>query len=292
MKSLIIAEKPSVAADLARALGKVPKQGDHFENDEYVISSAVGHLVELEMPEDIDKKLYGFWRLERCRSFRSSSGSNRLRNPRIASVSSRNSSPGRTSPSHQRVRRRPGGELIFYLHLSAREMQAAGQAGLDADHDQQRDHRSVQAPSRRSAHGAAGRGRPLPQRKRLAHRHQRHARPHQAHVRLAGRERRLGWTRSDADLAIIFGRELEIRSFQPRSYWRVTAVFQVKRGSYEGVYQRPNFKKADGDEHDRADRIWDQALAEAVVAACQGHPPPGSRRTRNPPPRPRPASTI
>ena len=64
MKSLIIAEKPSVAADLARALGKIPRHGDHFENDRYVISSAVGHLVELEMPEDIDKKLYGFWRLE------------------------------------------------------------------------------------------------------------------------------------------------------------------------------------------------------------------------------------
>src|SRR5208283_1711611 len=64
MKSLIIAEKPSVAADLARALGKVPKKGDHFENDEYVISSAVGHIVELQMPEDIDKKKYGFWRLE------------------------------------------------------------------------------------------------------------------------------------------------------------------------------------------------------------------------------------
>ena len=63
-KTLIIAEKPSVASDLARALGKVPKKGDHFENDEYVIASAVGHVVELEMPEDIDKKKYGFWRLE------------------------------------------------------------------------------------------------------------------------------------------------------------------------------------------------------------------------------------
>ena len=63
-KTLIIAEKPSVASDLARALGKVPKKGDHFENDEYVISSAVGHVVELEMPEDIDKKKYGYWRLE------------------------------------------------------------------------------------------------------------------------------------------------------------------------------------------------------------------------------------
>src|ERR1700709_701288 len=64
MKCLIIAEKPSVAPDLARALRPVPKQGDHYENDEYVISSAVGHLVELQMPEDIDKKKYGFWRLE------------------------------------------------------------------------------------------------------------------------------------------------------------------------------------------------------------------------------------
>src|SRR5881275_2531419 len=64
MKSLVIAEKPSVAADLARALGKVPKKGDHYENDEYIISYALGHVVELEMPEDIDKKKYGFWRLE------------------------------------------------------------------------------------------------------------------------------------------------------------------------------------------------------------------------------------
>ncbi len=73
-------------------------------------------------------------------------------------------------------------------------------------------------------------------------------------------------------LAIIFARELDIRNFQPRSYWRVTAVFQVKRGSYEGAYQRPNFKKVEDDEHDRADRIWDRALADAVVAACQGQP--------------------
>jgi DNA topoisomerase-3 len=63
-KTLIIAEKPSVAQDLARALGKIPRKGDHFENDEYVIASAIGHVVELEMPEDIDKKKYGFWRLE------------------------------------------------------------------------------------------------------------------------------------------------------------------------------------------------------------------------------------
>ena len=57
-KTLIIAEKPSVAADIARALGKVPKKGDYYENDQYVVGSAVGHVAELLMPEDIDKKKY------------------------------------------------------------------------------------------------------------------------------------------------------------------------------------------------------------------------------------------
>ena len=49
-KTLIIAEKPSVAGDIARALG-VKKDGDHFESDRYVISSAVGHLVEIGEPD-------------------------------------------------------------------------------------------------------------------------------------------------------------------------------------------------------------------------------------------------
>src|SRR5438128_12115603 len=54
-KSLIIAEKPSVASDLARALG-VKKEGDHFDSDGYVISSALGHLVELALPSELDVK--------------------------------------------------------------------------------------------------------------------------------------------------------------------------------------------------------------------------------------------
>ena len=62
MKKLIIAEKPSVAADLARVLGKAKKCDDYYENDYYVISSAVGHLVELFKPDDIDKK-YVRWTL-------------------------------------------------------------------------------------------------------------------------------------------------------------------------------------------------------------------------------------
>jgi DNA topoisomerase-3 len=64
MKSLVIAEKPSVAADLARSLGKSRRRANTTRTTTYVISYALGHLVELEMPEDIDKKKYGFWRLE------------------------------------------------------------------------------------------------------------------------------------------------------------------------------------------------------------------------------------
>ena len=55
-KSLIIAEKPSVAADIARALGGVTRKGDYFEVDEYLISSAVGHLLQLSLPESHDVK--------------------------------------------------------------------------------------------------------------------------------------------------------------------------------------------------------------------------------------------
>src|SRR5206468_10348867 len=55
-KTLVIAEKPSVASDLAGALGGFKKEADHFENEEYVISSAIGHLVELALPSELDVK--------------------------------------------------------------------------------------------------------------------------------------------------------------------------------------------------------------------------------------------
>jgi DNA topoisomerase-3 len=55
-KSLIIAEKPSVAADISRALGSFTRHDDFFESDKYVLSSAVGHLLEIGMPEDEEVK--------------------------------------------------------------------------------------------------------------------------------------------------------------------------------------------------------------------------------------------
>src|SRR3979490_3635141 len=63
-KKLIIAEKPSVAADISRALGGFTRKSDYFESDEYVLSSAVGHLLELVLPEDYDVKK-GKWSFAR-----------------------------------------------------------------------------------------------------------------------------------------------------------------------------------------------------------------------------------
>src|SRR5580698_3125357 len=55
-KALIIAEKPSVASDIAKALGGFKKVDDYLESDRYVLSSAVGHLLELIVPEEFEVK--------------------------------------------------------------------------------------------------------------------------------------------------------------------------------------------------------------------------------------------
>src|SRR5262249_59941425 len=55
-KALIIAEKPSVAADIAKALGGFAKHEEYYESDHYVLSSAVGHLLELVEPEQFQVK--------------------------------------------------------------------------------------------------------------------------------------------------------------------------------------------------------------------------------------------
>lgn len=63
MKTLILAEKPSVAQDIARVLGCEQKHKNDFEGKDYIVTWALGHLVELKMPEDYDKQ-YQTWRME------------------------------------------------------------------------------------------------------------------------------------------------------------------------------------------------------------------------------------
>ena len=63
MKTLVIAEKPSVARDIARVLGCAKKENGALEGNQYIVTWALGHLVTLKDPEDYDKK-YKEWKME------------------------------------------------------------------------------------------------------------------------------------------------------------------------------------------------------------------------------------
>ncbi len=272
-KFLIIAEKPSVAADLARALGNVSKKGDHYENDQYVISSAVGHLVELEMPEDIDKKKYGFWRLETLPIIPEKFGlkpiaDSKSRYDQIKKLLARKDIDAVVNACDAGRE----GELIFdniyrltksKLPVKRAWMQTMTAQGIREAFKTLRDGKQMAgladaARSRSESDWLIGINGTRAITKRMFG-------SRGKNVAAVGRVQ-------TPTLAIVFGRELEIRNFKPRPYWRVTAKFQVAKGLYEGVYQRPNFQKTSDDEHDRIDRIWKQVTAEAALAACQDQP--------------------
>ncbi len=273
MKSLVIAEKPSVAADLARALGKVPKKGDHYENDEYVISYALGHVVELEMPEDIDKKKYGFWRLETLPII-----------PEKFGLKPVEDSKERFNALKKLIARKDidqvinacdagrEGELIFaYLYQLTKCKLPVKRAWMQTMTTE-----GIQEAFRNLRDGEKMRGLESAARCRsesdwLIGINGTRALTKRMFGSRAGNVASVGRVQTPT-LAIVYAREQEIRNFKSRDYWRVTATFEVAKGRYEGVYQRPNFKRNDADEHDRIDRVWDRAAAEAVVAACQGEP--------------------
>src|SRR5581483_4079205 len=273
MKSLVIAEKPSVAADLSRALGKIAKKGDHFENDEWVISCAVGHVVELFMPEDIDKKKYGFWRLEMLPII-----------PEKFELKPSEEAKDRFDHLKKLLARKDidqvinacdagrEGELIFaYLYQLAKSKLPVKRAWMQTMTAQ-----GIRTAFEHLRDGAKMRGLENAARCRsesdwLIGINGTRALTKRMFGSRAGNVASVGRVQTPT-LAIVVAREMEIRNFKPRPFWRVTAAFDVAKGRYEGVYQRPNFKKSEADEHDRVDRIWDQAHAGAVVAACQDRP--------------------
>ena len=272
MKCLIIAEKPSVATDLARALGKVPKQGDHFENDEYVISSAVGHLVGLQMPEDIDKKKYGFWRLETLPII-----------PEEFELMPIPDSKARFDQLKKLLARKDvtsvinacdagrEGELIFtYIYQLTKCKKPFKRLWMSSMTNEGIKLAFANLRSAEQMQGLADAARCRSESDWLIGINGTRALTKRMFGSRAGNVASVGRVQTPT-LAIVFNRELEIRNFKPRDFWRVTANFQIAKGVYEGTYQRPDFKKND-DEHDRVDRMWVKKTAEAIVAACQGQP--------------------
>ncbi|HEY3662778.1 MAG TPA: DNA topoisomerase III [Chthoniobacterales bacterium] len=271
-KTLIIAEKPSVAGDIARSLGKVPKHGDYFENDQYVVASAVGHVAELLMPEDIDKKKYGFWRLETLPII-----------PEKFELKPSEDSKGKFAVLKKLIARKDidevvnacdagrEGELIFtYLCQLAKNKHPVKRLWLQSMTPQAIRDGFQKLRDGAEMQGLADAARSRSESDWLIGINGTRAITKRMFGSRAGNVASVGRVQTPT-LAMVYARELEIRNFNPRDYWRVTGKFEIAKGSYEGVYQRPDFKKND-DEHDRIDRLWDRAAAERVVAACQGQP--------------------
>ena len=274
-KTLIIAEKPSVATDLSRVLakqlGKFEKKKDYFENDKAIISSAIGHLVELKMPTTAEgKKLpWGFKHLPHIpekfelqpieRSESRFKLLKRLMNKKEVDTIINACDAGRE------------GELIFrYLLDEAGEndkkikrlwfQSMTNQAIIDA-FEKLRDGDEMQpladaAICRSESDWLIG----LNGTRALTAYNSRNG---GFNVTTAGRVQ-------TPTLAILAEREVEIRKFVPEGYWEVHGDFKVDAGTYAGRWFREGFKKDPANEHGRAERIWTVDEADAIKQRCDG----------------------
>ncbi|MDR0536388.1 MAG: topoisomerase C-terminal repeat-containing protein [Puniceicoccales bacterium] len=267
MKTLVIAEKPSVATDLARVL-KVPKKGDLYENETHVITSAVGHLVELEMPEDMDPKLR-YWRLETLpiipeKFTLKASTKTKDRFQLLKKLLTR---PDITTAVNACDAGREG-ELIFaYIYQLAKAKVPVRRAWMQTmTADGIRAAFAALRPASEMA-GLEAAARCRSESDWLIGLNGTRALTKRMFGGRAGNVATVGRVQTPT-LAIVAARDAEIRDFQPRDYHRVTATFQIDAGTYEGTFQRPDFKKG-ADEHDRADRLWHKPTAQAIAAAAK-----------------------
>jgi DNA topoisomerase-3 len=268
-KQLIIAEKPSVAGDVARALGGFTRHGDYYESAEYVLSSAVGHLLELAVPEKYDVKR-GKWSFTHLPVI-----------PPHFELAPIERSESRLNLLLRLIKRKDvtglinacdagrEGELIFrYLmqHANAKKpmqrlwLQSMTQAAIREGFEKLRPDRELlpladAAKCRSEADWLVGIN---GTRAMTAF----NSKEGGFYLTTVGRVQ-------TPTLAILVEREERIRAFKPRDYWEVHARFGVKAGEYPGRWFDPEFKKDDDTER-KAERLWEAARAAAIAAACAG----------------------
>ncbi len=268
-KSLVIAEKPSVAADLARALGKVPKKDDFFENDEYVITSAVGHLVELCLPNEMDKKR-GKWSFANLPIIPDAFDLKPIEKtqPRFNLLKRLLKRADITDVINACDAGREG-ELIFHylVKLAGSKkptrrlwLQSMTTEAIQSGFQKLRDGEEMipladAAVCRSESDWLVG--------------------INGTRAMTAFNSKGGGFQLTPVGrvqtptLAILAEREVKIRDFKPRTYFEVFGDFGVSAGSYRGRWFDEKFKKGTVEE-ERAERIWDKALAEEIVAKCTG----------------------
>ncbi len=267
-KKLIIAEKPSVAADIARTLGKFTRKGDYFENDEYVIASAVGHLLALAVPEQYDVKR-GKWSFAHLPVI-----------PPHFELAPIDRSKERLSLLLKLMKRKDvaalvnacdagrEGELIFrYITQHARIkkpierlwLQSMTPTAIREGFQKLRPDRELMpladaAKSRSEADWLVGIN---GTRAMTAF----NSKEGGFYLTTVGRVQ-------TPTLAVLVEREERIRGFKPRAYWEIHARFAVAAGEYAGRWFDPEFRK-DEDAERKPERLWDADRAEAIVSACR-----------------------
>ncbi len=271
-KSLIIAEKPSVATDIAKALGGFTRHGEYYESDDYVLSSAVGHLVEIAVPEQFEVKR-GKWSFAHLPVIPPNFdvqpiAKNEERLKLLAKLIRRKDVEGLINACDAGRE----GELIFRLiaqYARARQpirrlwLQSMTPASIRDAFTHLRDDRQMlpladAARCRSEADWLVGIN---GTRAMTAF----NSRDGGFYLTTVGRVQ-------TPTLAIVVEREERIRRFKPRAYFEIKATFGARAGTYEGRWFDPDFQRNPADTDLRPERLWDEARARAIAAACAGRP--------------------
>lgn len=286
MKTLVIAEKPSVAQDIVRALtpvaGKFDKHEEHFENEKYVVTSAVGHLVEIQAPEEFDVKR-GKWSFANLpvippRFDLKPVDKTKTRLNAVVKQAKRKDvtqlinacDAGREGELIFRLieqyagGKAPLGKPVKRLWLQSMTPQAIRDGFEQLRNEQQMQGLADAARSRSEADWLVG--------------------INGTRAMTAFNSRDGGFFLTTVGrvqtptLSVVVEREEKIRKFVSRDYWEVHGSFAAEAGEYPGKWFDPNWKKPppgpDGapDPEQRADRVWNEREAKEIAEAARGKP--------------------
>jgi len=279
-KTIIIAEKPSVAQDIVRALtptkGKFEKHADHFESEDTVVTSAVGHLVEIKAPDEYEVKR-GKWSFAHLPVV-----------PPHFDVAPIDKAKTRLNAVVKLVKRKDvgaiinacdagrEGELIFRLILQY--------AYGDKPHGKPITRLWLQSMTPQAIRDGFDKLRSDKQMLGLADAARSRSEADWL-VGINGTRAMTAFNSRDGGfflttvgrvqtptLSIVVEREEKIRKHVSRPYWEVKATFDAVAGQYEGKWFDPKWKKNPDDAEARADRLWNAPDAEAIAAAVRGKP--------------------
>ena len=281
MKTLVIAEKPSVAQDIVRALtptvGKFEKHDEYFESDTHIVSSAVGHLVEIQAPEEFDVKR-GKW-----------SFANLPVIPPYFDLKPVDKTKTRLNAVIKLAKRKDvdklvnacdagrEGELIFRLIEQYAGLNKAGK--YDAL-GKPVTRLWLQSMTPQAIRDGFNNLRTDKQMLPLAHAARSRSEADWL-VGINGTRAMTAFNSRDGGfflttvgrvqtptLAIMVEREEQIRKHIARDYWEIHATFLAVGGEYPGKWFDPKWKK-DDDSDRRADRVWNERDALAIVEAVR-----------------------